>query len=156
MVQTDNAQLGIFVVSAALYDLVNAQSPMTPGFFAGHSLGELTAYYAAGVVDFETGLKIVDKRGTLMRESAEKQPGAMAAILGLPSDAIESVVADIEGVIIANYNAPVQSVISDTKEAVQSACEAPAAGAKRVVPAKLVVRFTPIRWPLLQMDFLSF
>lgn len=138
LVQTDNAQLGIFVISAVLFELVNERKALNPVFFSGHSLGELTAYYAAGVLDFESALKVVNKRGALMREAAVKQPGAMAAILGLKSDAIESVIGPIDGAVIANFNAPIQTVISGTKEGVAAAGEAlSAAGAKRVVPLKV-------------------
>ncbi|MDA1352851.1 MAG: ACP S-malonyltransferase [bacterium] len=138
LVQTDNAQLGIFVISAALYELVNERTPLNPAFLAGHSLGELTAYYVAGVLDFDSALKVVDKRGSLMRQAAVNQPGAMSAILGMDAAKIESVIAPIDGAVIANYNAPIQTVISGTKDGVFAAGEALSkAGAKRVVPLKV-------------------
>jgi [acyl-carrier-protein] S-malonyltransferase len=121
-----------------VYELYNGLNPVSPVLLAGHSLGELTAYYVAGVLDFESALKVVAKRGDLMRQAAVKNPGAMSAILGMDVDKIESVLSGIDGAVIANFNAPIQTVISGTPAGVAQANEAlSAAGAKRVVPLKV-------------------
>ena len=74
-------------------------------------MGEISAYYAAGVLDFESALKVVIKRGQLMGEAAANTQGKMAAILGLSQDEIATVLESIDGCDIANYNSPVQFVI---------------------------------------------
>ena len=73
------------------------------------------------VLDFESALKIVIKRGELMGEAAQQSSGSMAAIIGLDLATIESTIHAIEGVKIANYNSPVQYVISGISDAVSTA-----------------------------------
>jgi [acyl-carrier-protein] S-malonyltransferase len=101
---------------------------------AGHSLGEFSALAAAGAVSFEDGLRLVAVRARAMQRCCEKQPGAMAAVIGLPDEVIEEVCAGIPGVVPANYNSPGQVVISGEEAAVDAACEAlKAAGARRAL-----------------------
>ena len=105
-----------------------------PDMVAGHSLGEFSALAAAGAVSFEDGLKLVSIRAQAMQKCCEKQPGAMAAVIGLPDETIEEICAGIEGVVPANYNSPGQVVISGEEAAVDQACEAlKAAGARRAL-----------------------
>lgn len=105
-----------------------------PDMVAGHSLGEFSALAAAGAVSFEDGLKLVSIRAQAMQKCCEKQPGAMAAVIGLPDEAIEGICAGIDGVVPANYNSPGQVVISGEEAAVDQACEAlKAAGARRAL-----------------------
>jgi trans-AT polyketide synthase/acyltransferase/oxidoreductase domain-containing protein len=81
---------------------------------AGHSLGEYSALFAAGVFDFETGLKIVKKRGELMSQAAG---GGMAAVIGLNENKVEEIIREkmLSSISIANYNSPSQIVISGPK-----------------------------------------
>ena len=105
-----------------------------PDMVAGHSLGEFSALAAAGAVSFEDGLKLVSIRAQAMQKCCEKQPGAMAAVIGLPDEIIEEICAGIDGVVPANYNSPGQVVISGEEAAVDQACEAlKAAGARRAL-----------------------
>jgi [acyl-carrier-protein] S-malonyltransferase len=106
-----------------------------PGMVAGHSLGEFSALVAAGAMEFTDGLKLVAARANAMQLACEKQPGTMAAILGLEDGKVEEICKSIPGVVVpANYNCPGQLVISGTVEAVNAACEAlKAAGAKRAL-----------------------
>lgn len=111
----------------------------TPAMVAGHSLGEFSALVASGALSFEDGLKLVAARANAMQKACEKNPGTMAAIIGLPDETIEKVCEDIraEGkvVVAANYNCPGQLVISGDKEAINEACEKlKAEGAKRALP----------------------
>ena len=103
---------------------------------AGHSLGEFSALTAAGALDFEDGLRLVAIRANAMQKACEMVEGTMAAILGLPSETIEEVCAQVEGVVIpANYNCDGQVVISGEKAAVEDACaRLKEAGAKRALP----------------------
>jgi len=87
--------------------------------FAGHSLGEYSALYAAGVIKAEDAMKLVSKRGVLMEREGVKNPGGMRAVLGLEIGAIETIVAryDGEGVVTAaNHNTPQQVVISGSMD----------------------------------------
>ena len=79
---TQHTQVAIFIVSACIFEQLKSQG-ITFDHVAGHSLGEISAYYAAGVLDFESALKIVIKRGQLMGEAAQQTSGKMAAIIGM-------------------------------------------------------------------------
>lgn len=104
-------------------------------YSAGHSLGEYSAYVAAGALEFEDGLRLVRRRGELMGDASRARPGAMAAVLGLTGPQVVDLLRSVEGVVrAANLNSPGQVVISGEVAAVESAMEkARAAGAKRVV-----------------------
>lgn len=116
---------------------------------AGHSLGELAALAIADVYSVEAGLELVVERSRLMAQCAASSPGTMAAILGLDSNAIRSVVDVMDDVWIANDNAVGQVVISGTTDAVNAASDALAsAGARRVVPLKVAGAFhSPLMEP---------
>ena len=104
---------------------------------AGHSLGEFSAYHAAGALGLEDAVRLVRKRGELMYEAGVKAPGAMAAILGELQRPIEEICRDASAVgvcVPANYNNTEQIVISGEVAAVEAAMEgAKAAGAKRAL-----------------------
>ena len=132
--QTQYTQVAIFIVSACIYEILKSNN-FSISSFSGHSLGEITSYYAAGVLDFESALKIVIKRGELMGEAARQSSGSMAAIIGMDQDSVEKIINEIDGVKIANFNSPVQYVISGESTAVDHACkDLESSGAKRVVP----------------------
>jgi [acyl-carrier-protein] S-malonyltransferase len=137
---TLNTQAAIFTTSiAALRALGAAGYEVTPDYVAGHSLGEYSAYVAAGVLSFADGLRLVRERGRLMKKAGELNPGGMAAILKLSDDLVkticEKVTAEQQGSLqIANYNSPGQVVISGHNAAVDRGIElALAAGARKVV-----------------------
>ncbi len=131
--QTKVTQPAVFLHSVAA--AVALGEEFRPDMVAGHSLGELSALVAAGVLDFEAGLRLVYARALAMQKACEAVPSTMAAVLGLTDEAVESVCEGIEGVVAANYNCPGQVVISGTREAVQEACvKAKEAGAKRALP----------------------
>jgi [acyl-carrier-protein] S-malonyltransferase len=120
--QSDEAKLAstlynqpcLYVVECALADLLKDQG-MQPDMVAGHSLGEYSALYAAGVFDFVTGLCLVKRRAELMSQADD---GAMAALMGFDRDELDTKLAATEGVVLANDNNPGQVVISGTPEAV--------------------------------------
>lgn len=113
--QTKYTQPAMYVVNALSYMKKIKETGNPPDFLAGHSLGEYNALLAAGVVRFESGLKLVKKRGELMSKAKK---GAMAAIISLPEQKIREILekADFVGIDIANLNAPTQIVISGLKE----------------------------------------
>src|SRR5690606_6350723 len=104
---------------------------------AGHSLGEFSAYHAAGALSMADAARVVRRRGELMYETGVARPGAMAAILGTLSEPIESIcaAASVAGEVVpANYNADEQVVVSGEVAGVEKAMElAKAAGAKRAL-----------------------
>ena len=131
---TKNTQPAIYTVSAMI-KAVLAENGIAPAAVAGHSLGEYSALYAAGVLNFEDGLKLVRRRGELMDQADPEGKGTMAAVIGLEDEAVESVLENIDGIVtIANYNSPGQVVISGEVEAVKEAEELLSdEGAKRVI-----------------------
>ena len=133
--QTINTQPAILLTSIAALEALKEKCDIKPDFVAGHSLGEYGAYYAAGVIDFDTTMKLIAKRALEMNTAAESTKGAMTAIIGMSKEDILSVVDKIEGVSVANYNSPAQIVITGEADAVAKANEAlKEAGAKRVIP----------------------
>jgi [acyl-carrier-protein] S-malonyltransferase len=132
---TANTQPALFLVESAITDILYSKG-LRPDVTLGHSLGEYSALYAAGLYSFEDGLRIVAKRGELMAAAGTTAPGTMAAVIGLTKERIEEVLHSVtDGVVVpANENSPDQTVISGSKEAVISAGELlTKAGAKRVV-----------------------
>ena len=134
LTDTINAQPALLTHGiAALHVLQTIKPDLAPAFVAGHSLGEYSALVAADALDFADALKLVRERGRVMKAAGEKTPGAMAALLGMDTAALEGVCAET-GVQIANYNAPGQIVISGEKDALNRAVElAKARGAKRAI-----------------------
>ena len=133
--QTINTQPAILVTSIAALEALKEKCAVEPAFVAGHSLGEYGAYYAGGVVDFDTAMKLIDKRAFEMNNAATSTKGAMTAVIGMSKDDILSVIENIDGVSVANYNSPAQIVITGEADAVEKANVAiKEAGAKRVVP----------------------
>ena len=130
--QTKVTQPAIFLHSVVL---AKCLPDFKPDMVAGHSLGEFSALVAAGAMDFEEGVKLVSIRAKAMQKACEKQPGTMAAIIALPTETVESICAETEGIVVAaNYNCNGQIVISGEKEAVEAACEKmKEAGAKRAL-----------------------
>ena len=131
--ETKVTQPAIFLHSTILSEVMN--NPFQPEMVAGHSLGEFSALVAAGVLTFEEGLSLVSERALAMHDACNKQPGTMAAILGLEDEKVESICKSITGIVIpANYNCPGQIVISGSVQSVQNACEAlEEAGARRAI-----------------------
>lgn len=137
---TLNTQPALYVHSmAAQRVFMHLYPDFAPASVAGHSLGEISALSAAGALSFADGLRLVRKRGELMKRAGEQSPGSMAAILGLNIPTLEKVCAEAstagEIVQVANDNCPGQVVISGAKAAVERAIAgAKAAGAKRGIP----------------------
>jgi malonyl CoA-acyl carrier protein transacylase len=108
--KTQFTQPALFIVNALTYLKMQKTLSIKPNFLLGHSLGEYNALWAAQVFDFETGLKLVKKRGELMSRAKN---GSMAAIIGLPIQTIEAVIQQHAlSATIANYNSYTQTVIT--------------------------------------------
>ncbi|MFT6870966.1 MAG: [acyl-carrier-protein] S-malonyltransferase, partial [Polaribacter sp.] len=120
--ETKVTQPAIFLHSVILAKVLG--DSFQPEMVAGHSLGELSALVANGVLSFEDGLKLVSKRALAMQKACEIAPSTMAAVLGLDDRIVEETCAEIKGVVVAaNYNCPGQLVISGEVSAVEKACE---------------------------------
>ncbi len=120
--ETKVTQPAIFLHSVILAKVLG--DDFKPEMVAGHSLGELSALVANGVLTFEDGLKLVSKRALAMQKACEIAPSTMAAVLGLEDVIVEDTCSEIEGVVVAaNYNCPGQLVISGEITAVEKACK---------------------------------
>jgi [acyl-carrier-protein] S-malonyltransferase len=137
LTQTKVCQPALFVHGLALVAALREQGKIPAGeptFALGLSLGEVTAYCAAGVFDFATGLRVVAERGRLMQQACEQTTGGMAAIIGEERAAVAAVCAEFD-VEAANFNAPGQIVISGEKSRIEAAVAgAKARGMKKVIP----------------------
>ncbi len=118
---------------------------------AGHSLGEYSAFTAAGAFDFETGLSLVKLRAESMQKTGNETEGTMAAVLGLDDVVVEEICTSVSTgtVVAANFNAPGQVVISGETNAVNTAMEsAKESGASKVIPLNVSGAFhSPLMVP---------
>ncbi|WP_199742852.1 ACP S-malonyltransferase [Nocardia stercoris] len=133
---TEVTQPAVVATSLALL----AARTQRPDAVAGHSLGEFTALAAAGVLDEESVLRLVRRRGELMAEASARSAGAMSAVLGLDVESIEKLCATVDSgsVEVANHNQPTQVVVSGHEVAVGELEQlAKAAGAVKTVRLKV-------------------
>ncbi len=134
---TANTQPAILTVSVATFRAMESEGFGQPDYVAGHSLGEYSALVAAGVLKFSDAVRTVRKRGTYMQEAVPVGAGAMAAILGLDVETVETGCAEAaQGQVCspANINSPSQVVIAGNSEAIDRACEIlNGKGAKRAI-----------------------
>jgi len=141
---TENTQPALLAVSIAAWRVLRARG-IAADYVAGHSLGEYSALVAAGSLKFEDAVRLVKKRGRYMQEAVPPGVGAMAALLKLPADKLDGVLAEAakgEIVTAANFNTPEQVVIAGHASAVNRAMElAKAAGARRAVPLPVSAPF---------------
>jgi [acyl-carrier-protein] S-malonyltransferase len=154
--RTDVCQPGILVVSCAIARALEDKrgaAPWTLTHVAGLSLGEYTAHVFAGSLAFEDAVRLVRRRGEYMQEASDATPSGMAAVMGLETDAVEKVCAEIRAdggvVVVANLNSPGQVVVSGEKNALARCGEAlTKAGARRFIPLKVAGAFhSPVMQP---------
>jgi [acyl-carrier-protein] S-malonyltransferase len=141
---TENTQPALVAVSTAAYRVLAARG-FEPDFVAGHSFGEYSALVAAGSLSFADAVRLVRKRGQYMQQAVPAGVGAMAALLKLPPDQLDRVLAEAaqgEVVTASNLNSPEQVVIAGHAGAVERAIElAKASGAKRAIPLTVSAPF---------------
>lgn len=144
---TTNTQPVMLTAGVACWRAWLAETGLTPAAVAGHSLGEYTAWVAAGALTLKDALPLVRFRAQAMQEAVPVGAGGMAAILGLDADAVKAGCAEAaaacgEAVEAVNFNDPKQTVIAGTKAGVDKACEVlKAAGAKRALPLSVSAPF---------------
>src|SRR5438105_2773030 len=139
LTQTEVAQPAVVTVSLMALTVVRERLSLEYVAVAGHSVGEFSAYVAAGVLDELTALKLVHVRAQAMAAACETVDGTMAAVIGLGEEPLRSAceAASVNGssVEVANLNAPGQLIVSGARDAIERAAEhARAAGARRVLP----------------------
>ena len=141
---TEIAQPAILTVSMAAHAVLSARG-VRPQFVAGHSLGEYSAIVAAAGLSLADAVSTVRKRGQYMQEAVPVGQGAMAALLGMALDSVESLCREAaQGQVLepANLNSPVQIVIAGAAEAVGRAVQlAPQRGARRAIPLPVSAPF---------------
>ncbi len=131
--RTDYTQPALYVVNALSFLAKIEDNEVKPDYVIGHSLGEYSALYAAGAFEFSTGLRLVQKRGSLMNAATG---GGMAAVLGMDGDTVAAALTELgaETIDVANLNSSRQTVISGIKDDVEKfAPQLTEKGAKRVV-----------------------
>ncbi|HSC73404.1 MAG TPA: ACP S-malonyltransferase [Gaiellaceae bacterium] len=137
LVQTEVQQPALVATSLAVLEAIKARG-IKPDFVVGHSVGEFAALASAGALKVEEAIALVRERGLAMAEAAKKNPGSMAAILGLDDEVVEWICRRILNVWPANYNCPGQIVVSGENPAVDEACQAAEAeGARRAVKLRV-------------------
>ncbi|AGP33717.1 ACP S-malonyltransferase [Sorangium cellulosum] len=152
---TQYTQPAVFVVSALSY-LARLDKPgAPPDAVAGHSLGEYTALFAAGVFDFATGVRLVRRRGELMSQA---KGGGMAAVIGLPLEEIRRTLerAGLGRVEAVNLNSPRQTVLAGAIEDIQQAGPVLTAAKARYVPLNVSAAFHSRYMEQAQRDFSAF
>lgn len=125
LTQTENTQPALVACSAAWLEVLKEKS-ISCSFALGHSLGEYSALYAAGAIDLATALRLVRRRGELMRDATKEIPGTMGAIIGLPADKVKEIcqqASELGVCEMANFNSSTQIVVSGAVPAVTKAME---------------------------------
>ena len=134
LTKSNTCQPAIFVTSYAAYLTLQKRRPTEFVCAAGLSLGEWGALCAAGVLDFDSTLKVLEARGRFMQEACEATPSGMIAIVGASADQLKAI-CERTGCTVANVNSAAQQVLSGSKDAVaQAAAVAKELGVKRAIP----------------------
>jgi [acyl-carrier-protein] S-malonyltransferase len=156
---TLNTQPALFVHSIAVLQVIQERGvDLLPTYVAGHSMGELSALVAAGSLSFPDGLRLVRKRGELMKQAGELTPGGMAAVIGLDIPKIDQVCQDasdsVDLVQVANDNCPGQVVISGSNPAIERVIPLlESAGARRVMRLAVSIAAHSPYMSVAQADF---
>lgn len=138
---TQFTQPALYVVNALTYLKKMKDGAPRPDFLAGHSLGEYNALFAGGAFDFETGLRLVQKRGQLMGEA---EGGGMAAVVGIPEEKVREVLtaSGAASIDIANFNSPQQIVLSGpSNDILELKASFQEAGVRMYMPLKVSAAF---------------
>ena len=134
LTKSNVCQPAIFVTSYAAYLTLQKKRPTEFACAAGLSLGEWGALCAAGVLDFDATLKVLEARGRFMQEACEATPSGMIAIVGAAPDQLKAL-CEATGCTVANVNSAAQQVLSGSKDAIAAAAvKAKELGIKRAIP----------------------
>ena len=134
LTKSNVCQPAIFVTSYAAYLMLQKRKPTEFACAAGLSLGEWGALCAAGVLDFDATLKVLEARGRFMQEACAATPSGMIAIVGATPDQLQAL-CEATGCTVANVNSAAQQVLSGSKDAIAAAAvKAKELGIKRAIP----------------------
>ena len=137
LLETEVQQPTLVATSLAILAAVR-KAGIEPDVVVGHSVGEFAALASVKAMSDGEAIGLVRERGLAMAEAARQRPGAMAAILGLEDQLVETLCRKILGVWPANYNCPGQIVVSGENDAVEECCaEAESLGARRAIRLKV-------------------
>lgn len=154
---TEYTQPALYVVGVLRYMKMRDEggSALRPTYLLGHSLGEYNALWVAGAFDFETGLRLVRKRGEIMGAA---QGGTMAAVLGMDEPAVRALLADhgLDNIDLANFNAPTQFVISGPVDSVGKVATLCAQSGVNCVPLNVSAPFHSRYMAAAQAEFAVF
>lgn len=121
LIKTENAQPAILINSLAQFKVLQEETGLEPAFMAGHSLGEISALVCSGRLDFEDGLHLVRKRGSLMQEASKSVEGGMIAISNICLDVLKEMLYSYNlknEVALSNFNSRDQIVVSGSKKGI--------------------------------------
>ena len=138
---TQYTQPALFAVTALEYLKQRDETAEKPDYLAGHSLGEYAALFVAGAFDFETGIRLVQKRGELMGKA---QGGGMVAVIGLNPQRVHKILEEtgVDTVEVANYNSPNQTILSGPVDDLDTIADAfKEGGARRYIPLNVSAAF---------------
>jgi [acyl-carrier-protein] S-malonyltransferase len=139
LTRTDIAQPALLTTCCAWLEALRARG-VGASLLAGHSLGEFSAWVAAGALDFPEAVRLVRRRGELMEKAARQRPGSMVAVLGLPDEQVKELCARARSagvVVAANFNCPRQVVVSGERAALEGVKEAAQAAGGKVVALRV-------------------
>lgn len=139
LTRTDIAQPALLTTCVAWLAAVRSRG-LDAAVLAGHSLGEFTAWVASGAIDFEPALRLVRRRGELMEQAAQRNPGGMLAIIGISDDQVIEICTEAESVgtvVPANFNSPGQLVVSGTPDALDKVADLAKAAGGRAMPLRV-------------------
>ena len=137
LVETEVQQPALVATCLAILAALRKEG-IEPDVVVGHSVGEFAALASVGAIGTGEAIGLVRERGLAMADAARRHPGAMAAILGLEDEQVETLCRKILGVWPANYNCPGQIVVSGENGAVEECCaEAESLGARRAIRLKV-------------------
>ena len=139
LTRTDIAQPALLTTCVAWLTAVCSRG-LDPTVVAGHSLGEFTAWIASGALDFEPALRLVRRRGELMEQAAQRNPGGMLAIIGIPDDRVLQICKEAGSagtVVPANFNSPGQLVVSGQLPALERVAELARAARGKAIPLRV-------------------
>lgn len=134
--RTADAQPTILAASLVAWRAVR-DAGLRPRHVAGHSLGEITAAVAAGALSAEDAARLVDVRGRAMARACARQPGTMTAIVRLDREQVDDLAARVDGVVVANDNAPGQVVVAGTEDGIAEVTELARAAGGRALPIEV-------------------
>jgi [acyl-carrier-protein] S-malonyltransferase len=132
---TRSSQLAVFLTSLVVWEALEPSLAERPVAFAGHSLGQVTALVASGAIGREDGFRLAARRADLSQSSADANPGRMAALIGAEIDDAQRLADAVDGLWVANDNAPGQVVVAGTAAALErAAAVAPDHGIRKLKP----------------------